>query len=360
MWPACKVCCVRDSTDATCRLVASLVKIDSYLAAINGSCPLIHPEELDVILPVTFSLSNAHPLPIFYERRPLEPPGRGITIIDVIRSPELLPPPFMLLEDVELGLCGLYMSIWRGAQKGWRRKLPPLGDQDASNIRRHAGWKARVDRIYDLCSAQSSSPQIPQLPLRAYYGQERVENPDDRASVLSRVKSLAREIDMFYNLTGIQLYSQGQMIRRKASSGISDDPSPAALWPTLQGEEYDRAVDCARSCSGRKAVAHAIAILKSQEEALADLVQLSYPGPLAAHVVPAGSGVVRFWLEAAGGPCSCSVNLLGAVGLYDVDGINDWVEHGGRLLVDGLPMCVCSKDAWKIRFEVARPRRSSG
>ncbi len=208
------------------RLVAYLFKIDTYTFVSSGRCPDIRPEELDVGLPSTFALWNGEGLGPFYERLPLEPGGRdAFKICEILRDPWSLTPDLLLVEDVEMGLCGMASSLWRHRALA-RSSRVANGDCKVELIGRLTAWKERLDELASQCAARDPSEQATDFPLRAYFS----SLGDDSTSALARASSLIQGATMLHHLLSLHVHADVQTLsplrcrfarnRRRTSSPV--------------------------------------------------------------------------------------------------------------------------------------------
>ena len=237
-----------------------LFKIDSYFSLISGRCPNLQIEELDVNLPSTFALWNAHGLDEFYKRHPQEPiPRVGVRLFDFLRRPELLDPSAWLVEDVNIGLCGMHRAVWRynmTRQNGGVVE-PNYKDQLAKQL---DFWRVKLDKVSNLCDTPQSQAQGGDSLLRFYLGGETEGSPSTRA----RVRSLLHDTEMLYNIIGLYLYSDTHLLTRFAMTPAASTVDTPTSTRSSQANNA-RVKEWVHSPDGKTAITFCMAVLKARE-----------------------------------------------------------------------------------------------
>ena len=333
------------------RIVSYLFKADAYLSLICGQPPGIHSGELDIQLPHTFALLNANGVGVFYGRVPKEPPGRTdhkLSALALGVSESM--PTVLLIEDIQMGLCGLLKKIWRhnARCRSETISLPPPAEMSEPLTRELDEWKIELDKIYLSCVAQTDKGSS-ELPLRAYFGYGDESDPDWRSSVLARVKALVQEATILYHVLSLQVH-----IYRHPKVAECVLPDISCPKPTVGQDHLDRVDTWRKTKDARKTLAHSAALIRTLEK---ELLQKNarnrhyLPSPIASLGISMCRSVFRIW-AASEGVCSCNTESehtdldLSPEGLYRGRELEKWFENGGPPKMLGSPICKCAGVAW--------------
>jgi hypothetical protein len=354
------------------RLVANLIKIDAYISLFQGkpTPTALQHEELDVRLPWTFAMWNAYGLNVYYERNPKEPQHRERRkLLEIAHNPEPFVVSQILVEDIQLALCGMLPSVWRHAQlRRCGSAVLPSDLNEESLSRRLDAWKLRLDEFAAICQALSLSNGPAQYPLRAYLGEEDQKTPSWRLVVLSRVTSLVSEATVFYHLLSLHIYADVQTLSNLAknalTSGSTAMPDSAA---STTPDQIAQLRQWAVSKNGRRALSHGLVVLRTAETAPstqdfpdATLHAMTYLTLVVSAIV------VWSWLMNSGDlvECTCLLGLDPDQTSVYLDtsaedwssGLEQWVESGALTKLDGVPLCKCAAGRWMARFEAVLPK----
>jgi Fungal specific transcription factor domain len=95
------------------RLLVSTYQFDTYFALTHTTPPILHRQEMGVELPSSFALWNTYNVDLLIQRMTEEPPGRiRFQVCEMTNLPGSFTSSQLLVEDVQLGLCGLLQAIW--------------------------------------------------------------------------------------------------------------------------------------------------------------------------------------------------------------------------------------------------------
>lgn len=173
------------------RLVAEVFKVDTYLSIRGNRPPYLQAEELDVNLPSTLAAWCSYPLPVFYCRQSEEPSDRkDRTIFELCSIPQLAAPSVLLVEDVLLGLCGLWPHIWRFTRTGPYRRPSESGRDSIALADLLGGWKGHLEKLSVLVAGQDSVTPF----IKAYRGLEDDNSSQGRLAAAGRANSLLHEV----------------------------------------------------------------------------------------------------------------------------------------------------------------------
>lgn len=174
------------------RLVAGVFKVDTYLSIRGNRPPHLQAEEFDVNLPSTLGAWCSFPLSIFYCRQDEEPSDRkDRKIFELCSIPQLAAPSVLLIEDVLLGLCGLWPHIWRFTRTGPYRRPSESGKDSLALADLLGRWKGHLEKLSALVAGQNSDQITPFI--KAYRGLEDENASHGRLAAAGRANSLLHE-----------------------------------------------------------------------------------------------------------------------------------------------------------------------
>ncbi|RYP03933.1 hypothetical protein DL764_004767 [Monosporascus ibericus] len=330
-----------------------MLKADAYASLLCGQPPNIHCEELDVSLSSTFALSNSNGLGVTYERTLQEPTGRAYCKLFAITSNfEQSMPCVLLVEDIQIGLCGALRSVWKHNRlcRSGVMGLHPTVDITESISSQLDAWKMELDKILVQCTRQSKQ-ESHGLPLRAYVGFEDESDPGWNTIALGRVKALTTETAILYHLLSLHLYISRHA---KLAEFLLPNPGGASIRPPPGDDWVSR---WKQSKDARKALAHAVAVTRTLESALLGTKDSSLPSPITALAFLISRSVLTIWGASLEGTCTCNVEEehididLNSEGLYRGWELQGWFENGGPAKVNGNPLCKCAGELWFLRLE---------
>ena len=121
---------------------------------------------------------------------------------ELLATDSVIEPPDLLVEDIELGLCGTLWEVWKIFRPV--AKFDPLVDNPAFNklSTQLGAWKARLDAISDLVGQRVSSTEKSKLGvlLRAYMGKESRSDPECEQLAVNRITSLIADAALLHCL----------------------------------------------------------------------------------------------------------------------------------------------------------------
>ncbi|CAM1500478.1 Fc.00g096400.m01.CDS01 [Cosmosporella sp. VM-42] len=347
------------------RLIIALYKIDTYLAITREQAPSLQREELDVTLSSTFSLWNSWGLDVFFKRVPKEPSDRaGYKFSEVVSNPRSPARALLLIEDVQLGMCGLTSGIWNHTQISRRgtRSGPPGLDSTASLSWQLESWKGELERVSKNCNQQFIEDNTDEFPFTAYLGREHKDLAAWKTTAMDHIKCLVSNTLNLYHLQAIQLYSDTRTVNILARYN-EERPQNDPCSPPMIQKHQARLQSWIISPESRKALLHAIAVLRARE------TNIEQEGPQACSLEPIAlvamsmsALVVWAWVMYAESPCSCVPGLnhidVGAdtPDLHNTTQLENWVEFGGTIALHGIAFCRCVVDGWMARYGACLPR----
>lgn len=179
--------------DRRARLVSYLFKVDAFLSLACGQVPHMQLEELDILVPQAFGPWNAFGIAVFAKRMTATHNRRiAQHLIGHLRQQGPAPTE-LLVEDIEIGLCGLARDVWVcGAQRQSGR-----GDGDAryAVLERLDDWRRQLERLQAVTQlTPSDESREPHTLLLAYRGDDD-EQPESewKAAAALRLRRRIRE-----------------------------------------------------------------------------------------------------------------------------------------------------------------------
>ncbi|KAH7136938.1 hypothetical protein B0J13DRAFT_587068 [Dactylonectria estremocensis] len=349
------------------RLIVALYKVDVYLSIARDQPPALYREEMDATMPSTYSLWNSCDLNVFFERLSQEPTGRaGFRLSEVMDNPSSPAKSLVLLEEIQLALCGLRPEIWNHAQV--MRRNTEFGrlvlNSLPSSARQLETWKADLDRITHQCSQSFHTGQTEEFPFSAYIGKYHEDPQRAKARAMTNTKCLASDCRMTYHLQGLQLYADIRIINTVARSMThsGDDGSSASL----RMQKHRSLLNAWASTSeSRRALLHAIAVLWEREADLKESQpQKTSVDPIAWLTVSMSALVVWAWLVFSTAACSC-IPILSHIdigveptNLQNTAQLEGWIRSGGTAALQSIPLCRCRADRWMVRYNALLPHGS--
>lgn len=310
------------------RLLVSTYQFDAYFALANDKLPILHRQEVGVDLPSSFALWNAYGLDKFATRQPEEPLGRsGFQMSEMTDSPDSSTSSRLLVEDVQLGLCGLVQAIWVLVPSFPSKTTGYIGNtfQKVMLTETLDEWKYELDKIDKLADARNITSDAARYLLLAYRGED-----DSVAASLERITTLVQD--------GMVLYYYLRMYHyvRLGASGVVGllkqiEETHTEIWRT--------------SKDGREALVCALQILKIVESTGASRASLN---PLIRYALAIGVKLTSALVSCQKSEC------LTKEGKHAADlNLQQWTDIGGPIWIDGTPVCVCKLRLWTESFEKA-------
>ncbi|KAI9150009.1 Short-chain dehydrogenase chyC [Paramyrothecium foliicola] len=202
--------------DEWTRLVAVLFRVETLISIICLQRPRILDDELDAHLPSSFALRNCYGMHVFLHRQQVEDPSRSkVQMLWMIRQPETFYPNKVLVEDIQLGLCGLHFDILRIAQL--HTSLSTCHDPTLRSMRDDIGkqlvfWAGHLEAVAKTLS--SHNPYSTDKALgSAYLGQEESSDPGGQRQVIARIMSIFHETTLLYHLLRLLLSTSLRNLR---------------------------------------------------------------------------------------------------------------------------------------------------
>jgi hypothetical protein len=190
------------------RIALNLFKADTCYSILLNRSPLLQADELDVDLPSTFAMWNAHPLPVLYERLGEEPDERKKHKLYELRRGYQGPlPPALLIDDIIIGLCATWPDIWRAIVARNRGKYGVRGmETEYSAIEATLdSWKTQLDLMGSLVDRQNESSLEDTYLYKAHRGIQGQPPHADREAVVRRIESSLKEALTLYHGLSLRL-----------------------------------------------------------------------------------------------------------------------------------------------------------
>lgn len=301
---------------------------------------------------------------MFFKRLPSEPSDRaGFKFSEVLSNPQSPARPLLLIEDVQLGFCGLVPAIWNHTQICRRKTevIPSATNSLASLLWRLEAWKSELDRISNQCEQNYAQDKIDELPFLAYFGEETKDPAEWKLASITHVRGLVSNALMLYHVQTILLCIDIRSIRLVAEyleNPSQTDPLPP---PRIQ-KHQSRLYTWVMTPESRKALIHAVAVLMTREAEL-EQNNLGEPRDPIAHLAIAMSALTLWaWMMFAEQACNCVPGLnhinigVDIPDLQSTPLLENWVQSGGTLALRGIAFCRCIVGSWMARFASFLPR----
>ncbi|KAH8674221.1 hypothetical protein BX600DRAFT_547793 [Xylariales sp. PMI_506] len=310
------------------KIAVLMFQLDAYLALAHGQSPMLHRQDLDVALTPSFGSWNAFGIDVCHKRLSEEPAGRAaFKISEMTKSPDTFGASPLLLEDIQLGLCGLIQTVWvSGESLPWKsngylglysRKLLLIDKLDS--------WKAELDRSSDLISTKNVMNGAADYLLLAYRGED-----DSATSALKRITALIQDSTVLYYFLKLCACSG----LRICNKDVLDEQIDGTQARSYKSSYY-----------GQEVLVCALDMIKTVE---AFDTSAACVNPLIRHALRVGAQLTRELISEQ--ICDCRTKE-GQVGTDMVPPRR--IENGRYLVVDGERVCVCDLETWMARFEKA-------
>lgn len=288
---------------------------------------------------------------MFYKRLDVEPRDRqNIRICDFADVVPNIGSGY-LLEDIQLGLCGVVCKMWNISFQQRDTSHETNGHLDLLFDRLEA-WKACLDMIRRELSTtlEERGPNDSRL-LRAYAGREELFTEPPQYYIERRIQSLCLSVSMLYRISSIRLHLKAAMGKHTVAEceGLPPWRVETQVCMLIAGTSSEGMTRV------RWAMWHSFQILRECELAMKEPNRgVGVIDPLSQMALGLGESVVRSWyLYSSNTPCNDNACMAASAPLLDWNAATDrdcWLEHGGILGVDGTPTCHCWVDTWLSRF----------
>ena len=309
------------------RLLVLTFQFDAYFALAHEKPPILHRQEVGVDLPSTFAIWNSHGLDILAKRQLEEPPGRsGFQVSEMTNFPGSFTSSNLLVEDVQLGLCGFLQAIWVLKQSFPSKTRESLGTdfQRTMLIETLEAWKSELDKINELADERNIISDAARYLFLAYRGKD-----DSVTASLERTTTLVQDGMILYYYLKMYHYA---------------DLNVSEAVGLMKQIEHPRMENWRTSKQAREAVVCALQILKIVDSIGASSASLN---PLIRHALAIGINVTRVVVSCQ--KCECSTKAQHATTMN----LRQWTEIDGPICIDGTPVCVCKLNLWTERFDQA-------
>ena len=310
------------------RVLALTFQFDAYFALAHEMPPILHRQEVGVELPTTFGLWNTYGLEILAKRMPDEPPGRGgCQVSEMTAAPDAFPCSQLLVEDVQLGLCGVLPAIWVLKQSFPSKTRAHLSNASQRDLLMETldAWKHELDKISVLADAKNITANPTRKLLLAYRGED-----DHAVASLERITTLLQD--------GMVLYYYLKMTHHTGANACTTvelekliEETHAETWRT--------------SKAAREALVCALQLLKMASSIGAPDAAFN---PLMRHALARALNVARAVVPCQ--ECECLAKESQSDATMD---FQRWAEVGGYLRIDGTPVCTCKLEFWIESFQNA-------
>ncbi|CAH0046833.1 unnamed protein product [Clonostachys solani] len=223
-----------------------ILQLDAYMSLFTSHPPFLRLEELDLGLLATYTLRNSHGLDMFFQRVPYEPKDRQRTkISDVAQNPRGLPASGPLVEDIQMGLSGIVTRLWV-----WRRNVQPSSTPSPTEVEERLQieneldeWESKICQLFELLQAPETNPQAVSFLFHAYTGKEDPRKDGWEGPVVARISDLLFDISMFYYCLGLHLFAAAPVIHHVGAMSTEDDETRALLLQWTSSSSARQASD---------------------------------------------------------------------------------------------------------------------
>lgn len=310
------------------RTVSVLFKADTYISLLSFQAPQLQANELQVAIPSTWTLWNAHGMDVWFKRHAKEPDRSLLTYTFGLQHIQSISPEGVLVEDAHIGLCSLYNDIWQrqNAQSDSSTNFI-LPFQLSSQVIEHT--LQILDTINTSNANDQSALRLKQL-LTLYLARPAAKDSDDWKAAASQVRSHIAESTIFSHILHLLIFSDVQAMNTKV------DLDGGLL------SEYQRNLEKVQSVGGKlqqwanistdgPATRNALEIVKIAELNVRRDAASRGPDPLADFAIVMSALVIFTWLTHTQRPCTCAADMPASFN-------------------DHMPLCICSITRWKDRF----------
>lgn len=259
----------------------------------------------------------------------------------------------VLIEDVDLGLCGLSTKIRNLTPRS--NETDPASMTEAFNdlLSRLGVCEKRLLGIRSITDTQEINTEANKSIINAYRGGESLF---DTGAIFSRIKIMCFNTTMLCRTLRIQL-----QLQIWSHSERRDSEECGAAEASIQSQPFV-ATNSSSAQSLRYAVWDSLEALVEHESASSEHGEkVGALDPFVWTTLARGAETVNLFFAAL--PSMCSKNggyciaLNGALSLENAADAKIWLRDGGTLAIQGIPFCHCQKDYWMSRF---MQRRGAG
>lgn len=348
----------------------NLFKAETQLSIICQQRPRLLDDELDATLPSTFALRNCYRMDIFIQRNQRERDTQNrnhIKLLWMMRNPDMFLPGSLLIEDTNLGLCGLLFDV---VSQSRRRRIfsdifnDQLGETMRDGVLRRLSWAKHLQAAAKQLAADNIDNEIGTAShfLEPYLGEEEETDQTSnlRLLVRLRVRTLVHETMVLYHLLHILL--SADHLRIIAHLTVKKLPCNRSTNEQARIDLRDESAEIkkwASSSEGRHGIIHSLAVLQVADVMLRSSRQLD---PIVYTAIAYSALIFCGWLDYMDTVCHCSegeasIHLDAVAWEFDEYQISrSWIEHGGRASAKGIALCKCSSNAWIERFATYLPK----
>lgn len=318
------------------RLSVLTYQFDTYFALARQTPPLMHHQEISIPLPSTFMLWNTYGLDLLPMRQREEPAERSLVAVSTMISHRDSSNPLQLLvEDVQLGLCGILQAIWVSTPP-----LPAVVDTHHQDARQRAllterlnTWKQELDRIDGLADSKNIITENARYLYIAYRGQNNFV-----ATSLGRVSALLQDAMVLYYFLRLTHYA--------GLNAPSEAPGPNPV-NRIESSNLDSSQI---TKDDRDTLVCALQLL-AIAETTGTQCQTPALNPLTHHAARLGMNVVQVVLSKQVCSCLTPGGQQHAMPSGGTD-LRQWAENGdGVPWMNETPVCACKLHVWTERFQ---------
>jgi hypothetical protein len=329
------------------RVVVCLFKVDAYLSLLGSTPPNVHREELDIYLPSTFGLWNAFGLDVLYGRIQDEPDDRAEYKLSAMLTGSRFSGPFSLLvEDIELGFCGMLESVWIDSRM---RQMALRADRSHRDVVEElATWEKRLlnfmsdlEKLQGFPSDSQTKTADMQWMAKAYRGGMPGRPNEPAAAALNRASMLAQETSLLCHLLALHVHCDPSIVSLALAKSTARRTGGDSISASLIQTSSSSKINPMYPEGGNQAVAHSLAILYMVEAACrSPLPQTMLMCPVTAMAATLANNILQQWF--ADRVCSQEPGEQSHETLdRHAAGLPTWADVGYALVVDDGLLCEC-------------------
>lgn len=335
------------------RLAYNILKVDVGISVFLNQAPLLGPEELELSIPSTWALNNAHGIDRFFERLPNEPQDREMyPMLALATDFHVTVKSGFLFQDIQLGLLGLFGEIFRWVQMRRLRDagVTANGCRDLELSAQLETWHTHLESICGLWRDPILNAEQIKYVMSAHLGRENPGEEGWETAVSARISRAFFNVSMLHSLLRLYLLTDARTVLSFSTDAW--DVGRTTMQPSPDPDISTRLQHWAASWKGRRAVIYSLHVLKSYENA-----PFSTPGhtmdPIAHMAAATAALTLRCWVKNNSELCKCGIvpgQPHEAFRLELEAEKETWAEEGGIVVLEDMPLCQCALDVWESRF----------
>lgn len=341
----------------------NILKVDVGISLFLDQAPLLHPEEIELSIPCTYALSNAHGIDNWFKRFPQEPVDReALPMSEVTCSTLVSLPSGLLVQDIQLGLFGLFGEIYKWAQlrRYQNAEIHPDYCRNDELQAQLDTWRIQLDSICGLWNDPVINASAIEYQMYAHIGKEDPNEEGWETAVSARMTRVFFNVSMLHSMLRLFLYTDLRSVFMFTTGTLDMGQLMTTASPPV--DMQIRLQQWANSWKGRRAAITSLYVMKLYEKAPFSTPEQSMD-PIAHMAVSVAAFILRCWITNSTDTCECGIlpgQPSSALNLEVEVDKEQWALEGGVVVLDGMPLCHCALSIWMTRFETAIEERARG